>query len=157
MTTPSVWPPDPPLTVPSAPPPLTADPVPQPEAEKPKVRKRVEPAPESALEAAMILHQRAKEQEAASKAEAEQYKTKIRDMLLATIGEGEEVPDVFDIPGDAQGRYPGYTMQLRSQWYLPTEEMKLVSPETYVYWAKQTSPSWVLAASRAGKGRGKRK
>jgi hypothetical protein len=130
--------------------PFTPAPLPQPQPEppKPKRRAKVEPQPESRLEALLLTFHRAKEDAEAAAEVASDLKSKIRAELLAMAG--ADLPDAFDISEDPEGRFPGYTMSLKTSRRLDTSELKENEPGTYDRYAKWSQPSWELRERSSG-------
>jgi hypothetical protein len=118
--------------------------VPQP---KPKKRIKVEPEPEGKLEQLLVENKRARDEADIAGERADDLKGQIKAWLLDLFS-GEDVPDAFDIPADAHGRYPAYSLTRQEGFRLDTEAMKNQAPEVYVRFAKKQQPSWTFRESK---------
>jgi hypothetical protein len=108
-----------------------------------KKRVKVEPIPEGKLEQLLIANKRAKDAADIAGEEASVTKSEIKAWLLDLFPDGKR-PDAFDIPADAHGRYPAYSMTLKEGFRLDTTAMKAEDPELYVRYAKKSAPVWEL-------------
>lgn len=110
-----------------------------------KVRRKVEPAEGSRLSALMAELPRLEAEKADSEQKLKEHKKKVQAEIAAVLLDGEEVPDVFDIPADPYGSHPAYTLSAREgAWRIDTEAMKTQDPGTYVKWAKKGDDYWEL-------------
>jgi hypothetical protein len=107
------------------------------------VRIKVEPVPEGRLEQLLIEYKRAAEQAAEGKERAEELKARIKGFLL-DVPEGTQLPDGFDVPADAHGRYPGFSLTMKTGWRLDTDALKEGDPATYIKYAVKSKPTWEL-------------
>jgi hypothetical protein len=128
------------------------DPVPVPvPVPQPKVRSRikVEPVPEGMLEQLLIENRRARDEADIAGERADDLKSQIKALLLDLLP-AEQLPDAFDIPADAHGRFPAYSLTRQEGFRLDTEAMKNQAPELYVRFAKKQNPSWTFRESKQG-------
>jgi hypothetical protein len=70
-----------------------------------------------------------------------QVKTRVK---VEPQPEGTTLPDGFDVPADAHGRYPGFSLTMKSGWRLDTDALKEGDPATYIKYAVKSKPTWEL-------------
>jgi hypothetical protein len=108
-----------------------------------KKRVKVEPVAEGELEQLLIEFKKAKEQAAEGKEREEELKARIKGFLLTGVPE-ELLPDAYDIPGDPNGRYPGFSLTLKGGRRLDTDTLKRLAPEVYEAYLVDQKPAWEL-------------
>lgn len=117
-----------------------------------KVRKKLEPEEGSQL--SLLFHQLPALEAAKKQAEEDlaTHKRKIQQEVARGITDPNDMPDVFQIPADPHGGYPGYTLAARDgAWRLDSEAMKSEDPGTWQKWAKQGRPYWELSRVRTNR------
>lgn len=113
-------------------------------------RMKIEPQPEGQLEQLLISNKAAKDKAEVANEEEAEYKAAIKSWLLSLFASNpQDLPDAFDIAGDPLGRYPAYTMTLKTGTRVDTEAMK--QDGSYERYAKPTAPSWELRPTQQGR------
>lgn len=130
---------------------LQGEPESQPQP-KPKKRYKIEPAPGGKLEQLLIANKDAHDQNTTAKEAETEAKMQIKAFLLSLFPGGAGMPDAFDIAGDPHGRYPGYTMTLRTgkrfDVNLAKEHMTQAYYESFEV---EITPSWDLREATHGR------
>lgn len=119
----------------------------------PRKRLKVEPEPGGRLEQLLIENKRAHDDMEEAKEREAETKLAIKKFLLDLFEKPEDMPDAFDIAGDAHGRYPGYSLTHKGvgAYRLNMDAFKAGEPMTYVQYAVPVTPTWELREATQGR------
>jgi hypothetical protein len=119
-----------------------------------KRRVKVEPEPGGQLEQYLIENKKAHDDaEQANEREGE-FKRAIKAFLLGLFPDGQGLPDGFDIAADPHGRYPGYSMTLKSGKRFDQKLfLKDAGEALYQRYEVEITPTWELRESQQGRRR----
>jgi hypothetical protein len=124
---------------------------------QPRARKRfkVEPEQGGRLEQFLIVNKLAADAEAEAREAAGAYKESIKGWLLALFPDPADLPDAFDIAADPHGRYPAYTMTLKTGSHLDRGAMERdgVYEGIRERYSVPNRASWELRESTGGRKR----
>jgi hypothetical protein len=126
-------------------------PVPQP---VPKKRLKVEPEPGGQLEQFLVANKLAHDEADSWNEREAEFKQAVKSWLLSLYPDPADLPDGFDIPADAHGRYPAYSMTLKKGRRFDAKlYLAAAGEEAYGQYVVDTTPTWELRESTQGKGR----
>jgi hypothetical protein len=123
-----------------------------PQPVKQKKRFKIEPEPGGQLEQLLIENKKAYDaKEEAAETEAE-TKARIKAFLLSLFPDGTGLPDAFDIAGDPHGRYPGYSLTLKSGKRFNSKLFLAdAGEELYQRYEVAITPTWELRENTGGR------
>jgi hypothetical protein len=123
----------------------------QPEKRKPA---KIDPEPGGQLEQILMANKQAHDLAAQYKEEESDTKSQVKNYLLSLYaGREHELPDSFVIAADPHGRYPGYTMTLKSGTHIDYEILKGSEPPLFAAverYRVPNKPSWELRENTGG-------
>jgi len=140
-----------PSEMPMPPQPVRPAPEPQP---KPRVKFKIEPEPGGQLEQLLIVNKQAYDRKGEADDIEEETKAAVKGFLLGLFPDGKGLPDTFEIPADAHGRYPAYTLSIKKGKRFDTKKFRTVAgDDLYEQFEVEITPSWELRESTPGRRR----